>query len=278
MRPEGGLQMHHAVLFHHGADGRYHSLVNFGRICHGNDLDARSLLKLVELVLQHVKAHFQVLGVHYEKKRHTGGGGTVQGGVHTADRSADGGGDGAIREFVLQLPQGGQRGVVAAVDAGLPFDFVGRLVQFLAFVALPHQDGLVLIFGLFQFGLVAGYPVLQDILAQAHHHFPLPHTLAQLDVKAHNLLTDTAVHGHFGFCLDGSLAGEPFGLNGALQTLRRRNGLLRNRVRPGLRHRGRCAAAAGCEGKGKGYESEIPIHTASGLRSGNRWSSIWPAT
>ena len=68
MRPEGGLQMHHAVLFHHGADGRYHSLVNFGRIGHGNDLDARSLLKLVEFVLQHVKDS-RVRYIHTENGR-----------------------------------------------------------------------------------------------------------------------------------------------------------------------------------------------------------------
>ena len=257
-----GLQAHHAAAFHHGTDGRHFRLVNLGGIGHGNNLDGGSLLELVKLVLQYVKAHFQVFGVHNVKERDAGRGGAVKGGVQTAHGAADGRGDGAALQFMLQELQGGQGRVVAAVDAGLPFDFVGGLVQLASLVSLAHQDGLVLVFGLFQLGLAPGNLVFQHAPAQAHHHLSLANPLAQLDVEGHNLLADTAVHRHFRDGLDAALAGEALAFNGALEALVPVIRSLLHRYSGFLgRRRGRYAGVARYQCQ-KNKEGKVPIHAA----------------
>ena len=236
--------------------------MGLGRVGHAVDLDLGARFKFPELVFQHVKADFQVLRINDIEERNARSSCTVEGGVYAAHGARDGGGDGAVGKFALKLDQRGFGGEVAAVHTGLALEFFGGLAQVVPLVTLAHQDGLGLVFGHFQLGLVAFDLVFKDLLVQAHHHFSFTDALSQHNVKACNLLCNTAVDGHFGNGLDGSLTGEAFGLNGALQVLLRGSDLLRNGIRLGLRHRGRCAAVAGGEGQDQGKESESPIHTA----------------
>ena len=279
MRLEGGLEMDHAVLLDHRTDGRDDRLVCLIRISDGNHLKLRPGLELVELVFQHIEADFQVFGIHDVEERHAGLGGAVKGGVDPADGTRQGRRDGAVRELVLQLLQGRLGRIAAGIDAGLAPDLLGRLVELVALVALTHQDGLVLVFGALQLSLGAGDLVLQHILAETRHHFPFPHPLAQDDVEPDDLLADAAVDRHFPDGLDGPFARESIRFDGPLQVLSLRDcDLLRlGRFLRRFLRRSRRPGLTGGDRHGQDNEGKKPIHAASVLRDGNRWSSNWPA-
>ena len=245
--------------------------MGFGRISYAINQDFGARFKLPELVFQYIETDLQVFGVHDVEERHARSGGAVQRCLDPAHGPRERRRNGAEGQLAFQLPERRLGRIVAAVHTGLVAELLGRLFQILALVTLPHQDGLILIIGLFQFGFVAVDLVLQDIRVQSGHHLSFPHPLADYQVEADDLLGYPAVHGNLHDGLDGALAGEAFRLDGPLQVVHRdgwRAGRVRGRDgrRYGLgkisRCRGRRTGLAGGKGGCKGYEKKRPIHTA----------------
>ena len=191
-----------------------------GRVGYRHHLNLCAEFKVVQLVLQHVEAHLQVLGVYHVEQWCARCGGTIQGGFYSAHGTCHRRCDGAVCQLVFKLLQRCLCSVVAAVYSGLALYVVRSLLQLVSLVSLSHQYGLILILGVLQLSLAAHYLVVKRGLTQSYHHLTLLQPLSQLQVEGHYLFVDATVHRHLGNSLDRALARESVGIYCLLQTPR----------------------------------------------------------
>ena len=102
----------------------------------------------------------------------------------------------------------------------------------MTFVALSHQNSLILVFGMFQFCLTSQDLVAQGCLTQSDYHLTFLNLLTHLHIEGYNLFVESAVYGHLRHSLNSALTRKSFCLDCLLQALRGcRLGIDRYRLR-----------------------------------------------
>ena len=170
--------MYHAGFLHHGTDGRDAGLMVVVGIGDRSHDDGSAFLEPSKFVLKDIEADLQVLGIHNAEERLTWGSGGIEDGIELRHDTRDGGLDGAVVQLVLQLSESCFGRVIAAVDACQFPDGFWNLVEISAFIALSHQDVLILIFCPFQFRPAFGDFVLNGSPVEAYYDLTFVYALS----------------------------------------------------------------------------------------------------
>ena len=101
MGREGGFQVYHTALFHHGADGCDAGLVAVVGIGDEGDGDGGAFLESLQFVLKYIEADLQMVGIYDAEQGLARDGCRIENGIELGHYSRDGGLDGTVGQLMF---------------------------------------------------------------------------------------------------------------------------------------------------------------------------------